>query len=70
MCIVFDELENINFMLKRKGYWLEKLENNKFSLVKKILIWGYFSIDFFIKKIKVKLGDVLFFKEIIDFILK
>ena len=65
-----DELENINAMSKRKGYWLEKLESNKPSFAKKVLIRGYFNIDFSIKKIKAKLGDAPSFKEITDFISK
>lgn len=48
----FDEFKNINALLKRKGYWLIKLESNKPNFVEKVLIRGYFSIDFSIKKLK------------------
>lgn len=66
----FDEFENINALLKRKGYWLTKLESHKPNFVEKVLIRGYFSIDFSIKKIKAKLGEAPSFNEITDFISK
>lgn len=66
----FDEFENINALLKRKGYWLTKLECNKPNFVEKVLIRGYFSIDFSIKKIKAKLGEAPSFNEITDLISK
>lgn len=65
-----DELENINAMSKRKDYWLAKLESNKPNFLKKILIRGYFNIDFSIKKIKTKLGNTPSFNEISNFISK
>lgn len=66
----FDEFENINALLKRKGYWLTKIESNKPNFVEKVLIRGYFSIDFSIKKIQAKLGEAPSFNEITDLISK
>ncbi len=47
-----DELENINAMSERKGYWLAKLENNKPSFCQKSIDTRVLILIFRLKKLK------------------